>query len=281
MIEELKRLGIKYKEISSPENPLVKRTFRLQRKRQRYKLGEYFIDDANVVIDGMRLGVFPKHLFLAPSDERSEWIEEIIHHLSTNKPDTEVVITNDKIIKKLSTLEEPHPIIGVYELSDTPKLSEVELLDHLPAVGIWGIKNPGNLGTIIRDMIAFGIKTLVMIQSTVDPYNPKVIRSAREGFFKARFIRATKEEFKGFLDEHSDKFKLLTTSSKTGKDIREIRESLGKWLLLLGSESQGIPEDILKSSHLTVRIPISDEVESLNVASAGAITLFWLTRVAI
>lgn len=137
------------------------------------------------------------------------------------------------------------------------------------------IQDPGNLGTIIRSCIAFGINNIIISDDSVDIYNPKVIRATEGMIFKINFLRRNLNEFIPILKNLG--YKIIGTDVNMGKDIKEInKENIA---IVLGNEGNGLSENVKKLCDDFVYIKISDDCESLNVGVAASILMYEVSNV--
>lgn len=175
-----------------------------------------------------------------------------------------ILVTKD-IIKKLSFSTTPQPIIGVckyFENSLESNYQKVLLLDNL--------QDPGNVGTLIRCALGFGIDLVVLSKESVDIYNDKLLRASQGSVFKIKIIQEDLVKVIPTLKERN--IKVYGTSLKNGINLGsvEVSDSFG---LVLGNEGNGVSEDILKITDKNIFIEMDRKLESLNVGVAGAIVM--------
>lgn len=216
------------------------------------------------------LGAFPTLELLKHQGEtvkrllvNSETDEEIIKLLSEHSSLLPEV--QDKLLKKLSPKENTY-VIGVFE-----KYQEM-LLDHQHLVLV-DPSNFGNLGTMIRTALAFGIKDIALIGEPCDHFNPQVIRSSMGALFSVRIqvfedIAAYRAYFKR---------PLYSLMSDGQHELREISFPSEPFSIILGNESTGLPKDFHHIS-TSVRIDTTNDVDSLNITSACSIALYQAFR---
>jgi len=175
------------------------------------------------------------------------------------------IVTYD-IIKKLSHTENPQKIIGVVnKIKEQPIGNKVLIVDEL--------QDPGNLGTIIRSSVAFGIDTVILSENTVDLYNDKVIRSSEGMLFKINIIKKNTSEIIKELKQNN--YQIFGTRVTNGQNIKDISIP-PKYAFIVGNEGNGVRKEVLDLCDKYIYIPISKECESLNVAIATSIILYEL-----
>jgi TrmH family RNA methyltransferase len=180
--------------------------------------------------------------------------------------EVENIMVSEAIIKKLASTLTPQPIIGICDFFPDYEISgnRILLLDDL--------QDPGNLGTLVRSSLGFGIDLLVLGLNSVDIYNDKFLRATQGAIFKTRII---KKDLLKTIEILKQKRLIIVGTSLTGRPLRKLSR-LDKYALILGNEGRGIREEILKITDMNVYVETSPKLESLNVAVAGSIIMHHL-----
>lgn len=227
--------------IESVNNVNIKEYAKLNDKKYRDKTGFFIIEGEHLVREAELAGV----LVDAFSLDGSIGIQVSI-----------------PVMKKLSNLTNIPNVIGIAKKKETKEVKgNILMLDT--------IQDPGNLGTIIRSAVAFGIDTIVASPETVDLYNTKVIRGTEGLIFKINYIVT---DLKEFLRNNKDKYTIYTTNVRNGEDVSKI-EINNQFILIMGNEGRGVSDDLADFADSTIYIPIQN-CESLNVAIATSIILY-------
>lgn len=151
--------------------------------------------------------------------------------------------------------------------SDTPRgRPRILVLD--------AVQDPGNCGTLVRAAAAFGLGGVVALDGTVDPWNPKSVRAAAGGVFRTRLVREGWPALEAWLDRRGLP---LLAGDTDGEDVERARPGPG-WALVVGNEGGGLRKEVRRRADRVVAIPMPGTAESLNVAVAGSILLYALTR---
>lgn len=242
-------------EISSLQHPLVKYWVKLRTNR------DFRYENQSVLISGIKL------------------IKELSTHftfrsLITQKGFTpsfsfkteEQYIVTDSILKKVTGLNTPEPIAA-----ELPMIRESSLASCRSLLILDGIADPGNLGTLFRTALALNWEGIFLTQGTTDPYNEKALRAAKGATFYIPWCYGSLEELSQFLSRHP--FELFAADAK-GIPIQTSRTK-SPIALILGNEAHGIAASLKTSSQL-IAIPMNKQMESLNVATAGAILMYIL-----
>ena len=163
-----------------------------------------------------------------------------------------------ELLASVSTLPHPAPVIGVYARAQLPREPREVCL------GLWRLVDPGNVGTLLRTADAFGA-AVALSAGCADPVSPKALRASAGAIFRVPLVP---------WEELPDNRVALV--SRGGTPLVDV-ELTPPVALLLGSERDGLPEHLVTISYKAT-IPLSGGVESLNVAAAGAIALYELSR---
>ncbi|MBP1761733.1 MAG: putative methyltransferase YsgA [Firmicutes bacterium] len=244
------------KEISSPENQVIKLARSLHHKKYRDEEKLFLAEGRRLVEEALAIPGLVEVLFI-----REEQAGDL-----GDRQDLDCYIVNDRLLKHISTTESQQGMAAIIRKPawDLATLASTEgffvLLDR--------ISDPGNLGSIIRSCWALGVDVLLLTPGCVDPYSPKVVRSTMGGLFHLPLIVAVTEQ--ELDDLQTQGYELIATGLENATDYYDI-DMRGKKILVLGSEATGISPNIKNRCGKTSRIPISPGVDSLNVAAACAI----------
>jgi TrmH family RNA methyltransferase len=187
----------------------------------------------------------------------------------------EIIPVKTEIVKKLSDTVTPQGIISVVKIRGF-SLDQLWSGDSNIILALDAIRDPGNVGALIRTADAFGIDGVILSSDSVELYNPKVVRSTMGSIFHLPILdEVDLEETIPNLKKRN--FKIYGTDVKEGKDSDKVDYS-EKICLLIGSEAEGLNNNLLKLSDEIIRIPIVGRAESLNASVAGGILLYEITR---
>ena len=168
----------------------------------------------------------------------------------------------------LSELDHNQHIMSICKLLNNNNIgNKVLILDD--------IQDPGNLGTIIRSVVAFNFDTIILSKNTVDIYNSKVIRASQGLIFKTNIIIADLEDI--ILKLKSKNYNIIGTKVDNGVDIKDIQSS-NSFALIMGNEGNGVSKNILDLCDSYAHINMNKDCESLNVGVATSIMLYELSK---
>lgn len=180
-----------------------------------------------------------------------------------------MVTCDQKSFMQISNQQSPQGILAIVEINNVP--FNKEALSKHTTLLLDQIRDPGNLGTLIRLADWFGLDQLVCSPDSVDCYNPKVVQSTTGSLTRINVLYTDLSEL---LDEYPDKPVYLAALG--GKNLYET-EILEGSFLILGNEARGISEELIKEHHHKIEIPRYGKAESLNLAISGGIIMseFW------
>jgi len=212
------------------------------------------------------------NLFLIPGEHlvneaiKKNLIKEIFLLKGENNPYGDVTYVNDKVLKKLSTLNTPPKVIAVCHKPNNHQIKgNIIMIDDLI--------DPGNLGTIIRSAVAFNYETIIISPKAVDIYNPKVIKATEGMFFHINFII---NDLKPMIKELKEKDYLIIGSDvKNGKQPNKLNQ---KHVIIIGNEAQGINQGLSGLIDYNLHIKMSPLCESLNASVSASILMYELNK---
>lgn len=265
MLGKNSQFNLKHQIISSVQNSQIKLLKKLGDKKYRQKLGLFCIENLVIIADALKGGYDFEALFFTAdlANKNKEAFGYIMEHSGSRN----FYLIDEKINKHYSDLDTPSGITAIYKVREN-------VLDDGRVVYLNGVRDPGNLGAIMRNALAFGFINLVLDKDCVDIYNPKVLTATKDAIFKLNILR--NKDINWLKDEIVKKnIALYSADVHNGQDVAGFKPA-HKFCLVLGSESHGIDQEILKISSDNLKIVISEKIESLNVASAGAILFYQL-----
>lgn len=224
----------------------------LQHKKNRDKENRFLVEGKKSVLE-----------FLS-SDFSVELIaatEEFYEEYGSSLDDVEQLLAKPAELSVTGTLKSNNAAIAVVRKPEDNVLSA----DYQKVIlGLDGINDPGNLGTIIRTADWFGIEAVLLNDESVDPYNPKVVNASKGSFSR---VKVYKQSLPGLLADYKGE---VLAADMFGKSINEL-EPISSCVLVMGSESHGISHDVEKHITTRVTIPSAGHAESLNVGVATGI----------
>lgn len=243
-------------EITSVQNSIVKDVAKLHQKK--YRDDFIIVEGEKSVFEALDAGLTVKYVFSSNST--------LLKKFTAKAHSAEVYLANEKVMEKISTTESAPNILAVvkkpeYNLKEFKNFKKIILLD--------GIKDAGNLGTIIRTAAAFGINGIILYGECTDEFSPKTIRSAAGNIFKVPVVHCTEGQLKEFKKSH----KMIATVVNSKNSIQNFSEK-SPYIVMFGSEACGLCNELLSIADTSVTIPMKEGVESLNLAISTGIVLY-------
>ena len=180
------------------------------------------------------------------------------------KQDVEAYKVNDEVLRKLANSDNPEGIVFVCEQLEPRK----DKKDYHKIVYLDQINDPGNLGTILRTAVAFDYDAVILSKSSVDLYNEKVIAASKGAIF---LIDAYYDDISNYTEGRQ----VIVSALDDAIPLSQL-EKPKDFVLVLGNESHGVSEEILKLANKVVKIEMNDNIDSLNVGVAGGILMNYL-----
>ena len=242
--------------ITSLENDRIKKYVKLQRKKNRDFENLYIVEGNHLVIEADKAGVIEEIILLDGEEYNYDY--------------PVYYVTND-ILNKISTMDTAPKIMAVCRKNGNNSIigKRILVLD--------GVQDPGNLGTIIRSSLAFDVSTIVLLENSVDLYNPKVLRATQGMYNYINIVNKTFDDVYKYARDNE--INIYGTSVVNGVDASTLEATeRNAYCLIMGNEGQGLRDEIFEKCDKNLYIKMNDKVESLNVGVACSILLYELGR---
>ncbi|MBB4859025.1 TrmH family RNA methyltransferase [Novosphingobium chloroacetimidivorans] len=254
--------------ITGFSNPTVKFLRSLREKKHRRREGKFLAEGLRLLTDARASGVVPEILAMASGRPAHPLLDELEAAVSAANGD--VIEMDEDILAKVTGKENPQAVAGVFAEFDT----SLARLDR-SASPIWlvaqALRDPGNLGTMLRTGDAVGAGGLILIDDCADPFSVEAVRASMGAIFTQHLAIARWEEFLPWLRDGAGQ--LVAASLREPTDYRAAHYE-APCFLLVGNESQGLPEAYEAECDLRVTIPMRGRADSLNAAVAGAVLAY-------
>ena len=256
------------REITAYSNPLIKRIRNLRDKRHRREEGLFLAEGLRILTEARETGRLPHYLFYARDSAGHPLVRALITDVEANGG--EAIETVPDILSKLSGKDNPQAVVGVFAEFSRALAS----LDRTSA-DIWlvaeRLRDPGNLGTILRTGDAVGAGGLILIGDCVDPFSLEAVRASMGALFTVPLVQCEWPEFLAWL--RAGPGQLVGLSLDTDTAYRAATYTTPTFLLT-GNEAQGMPDDYAAACDLLVKIPMLGKADSLNAAVATAVMAY-------
>jgi TrmH family RNA methyltransferase len=244
--------------LTSLQNPQVKAAVQLHQRKGREAEGQILIEGRHPIEEAVKAGLEILTIYLRDEEQPLSGLV------------CEQIPVTEAVMAKIATTNTPVPVLAV---ARAPKFETESVFqaETLFALGITGLQDPANLGSLVRSACAFGVTGIVGVGAHVDPYSPKVIRTSVGLVFRLPILHlADFDALKAQMAELPE-LTVWGADAHQGASYREVMYP-EKSLILLGGEAHGIPEEAWAFAK-PLHIPMHSAAESLNVGVAGAIIL--------
>lgn len=270
--------------ISSRTNPLIARVCKLEDKKYREDERLFRLDGIKLLREALDFGADIEYILIR-EDSFEKIIGEIDDHLGGREIISKgtLVKVGSSAFEKMSTEKAPEGVITVVKYIDKiRKICKIENnSDFFPkgkTLLIESVRDPGNLGTMLRTAAAFGIENVITTTDCADIYNQKTIRAAMGAVFKLKIIR---------IESVTEAIRALQSQNRrilaAALDRNAVR--LGDFgiektdVFLIGNEGKGLSKEAIFASDMTVFIPMADSTESLNAAVAASVCMWEMSKI--
>lgn len=255
--------------ILSASNPVIKRAKSLRDKKYRRAEGAFLAEGLRILTEAHDAGVLPDQLFYAHDRDIHPLTEQL--YSATLAHGGEVIATSTDILSRLSGKDNAQAMVGVY----SDRLTPLDALDRSVAP-IWivaqAMRDPGNLGTILRTSDAVGGGGVILVDDCVDPFSVETVRASMGALFTQAMVVTRWDIFLAWL--RSGPGQLVGTSLAPGTvDYREPAYAAPTFILV-GNEARGLPPEYEAACDVRVKIPMLGKADSLNAAVATAVMAY-------
>ncbi|TGS44771.1 MULTISPECIES: RNA methyltransferase [unclassified Mesorhizobium] len=261
------------KEVTSLANPLVKDIKALALKKFRDQQNAFMAEGLKLIIDALDLGWQIRTLVFAKAGRGNAAVEKVAAR--TVAAGGTVLEVSEKVLVAITRRDNPQMVVGVFSQKFLA-LKDISADNGDVWVALDRVRDPGNLGTVIRTVDAVGAKGVILVGDTTDPFSVETVRATMGSIFAVPVAKATTEAFLAWRGGFSGL--VAGTHLKGAVDYRSVDFSRGPVLLMMGNEQQGLPESLAASCDRLLRIPQAGRADSLNLAVATGIMLFEIRR---
>ncbi|GMN02592.1 TrmH family RNA methyltransferase [Erythrobacter sp. MTPC3] len=256
------------KQITGFSNPTVKYLRSLRDKKHRKRAGQFLVEGLRLLEDARESGRIPRQIVMAENRDPHPLIERLEAEIAASGG--EIIETSPDILTKITGKSNAQSVVGVFDEWDTA-------LDRIncEAAPIWlvaqALRDPGNLGTMLRTGDAVGAGGLILIDDCADPFSAEGVRASMGAVFTQSLAQARWEDFVPWLRGGAGQ--LVAASLRDAVPYRGASYE-APCFILVGNESQGLPEDYEAECDLRVTMPMRGRADSLNAAVAAAVLAY-------
>lgn len=255
-------------DISSPANPAIKLLKSLHAKKNRQDSGLFLGEGARLASEAAEMGIWPEILAFSPAAIEREAVQRLI--AGAQRQGTRLLRTSEAILQAITKRDNAQTVIGAYRQRFTP------LANLAPArrwVALEAVRDPGNLGTILRTADAAGAGAILLVEGGCDPFSPEAVRASMGSIFSLAMVRVGFREIQAW--RRGQNLALIGTSLEASQRL-ETLDPMEGFVLLMGNEQSGLPPEMAQACDALIRLPMAGKADSLNLAVATGIALYGL-----
>ena len=256
------------RQVTAFSNTTVKRLRSLRDKKGRRAEALFLAEGLRILVEARDSGRLPEIIAFSAEGAKLPLAAEII--AATEAAGGDAIETNVDILSKMTGKSNPQMVVGAYRETS----AGLDRIDRSKAP-LWivaqALRDPGNIGTILRTGDAVGAGGLILIDDSADPFSVEAVRASMGAIFTQEVAAARWSEFLEWL--RSGPGQLVGTSLKATGDYLDVSYQQ-PCFLLIGNEQQGLPQDYEEECDLLVKIPMAGRADSLNAAVAAAVMAF-------
>lgn len=256
-------------DITSPANPVFKSLKSLTEKKGRKTEGLFLAEGLRVCTEALETGHVPKYLIFAADAEGHPLTQALI--AATEAAGHMAIRSTRDLLHRLTGKDNPGAVAAAYAIPDT-SLARIDRHSARVWVVAENLRDPGNLGTILRTCDATGAGGLILIDQCCDPFSLEAGRASMGALFTRAVAQASGEEFFAWLRSGAGEL-VGATLSGTSIDYRAHRYT-APCFIMMGNEQAGLPDAYTARCDALVKMPMKGTADSLNVAVATAVLLY-------
>lgn len=254
--------------ITGFSNPTVKYLRSLRDKKHRRREKQFLAEGLRLLTDARETGHLPEMLVMAETREPHPLLSTL--EGAVLAAGGEIIEASEAILTKITGKDNPQAVTGVFAEFDTA-LANVDRT----AAPIWlvaqALRDPGNLGTILRTGDAVGAGGLILIDDCADPFSVEAVRASMGAIFTQKIVQAQWADFVSWLREAPAQ--LVAASLRDAQPYRGAPYQ-APCFILVGNESRGLPEEYEAECDLRVTMPMRGRADSLNAAMASGVLAY-------
>jgi len=264
------------KEVTSPANPIIKQIRALSQKKNRDSAGLFLAEGLKLVTDALDADWRIDTLIYSKQMQDQPHLQSVA--ASVRARGGNILIVTEKVLTAISRRDNPQTVIGIFH----QRWHELEAMATLLQVGgdvvlaLDRVRDPGNLGTIIRTADAAGVRGVILIGETTDPFSLEATRATMGSIFQVPLTRVSEASFVDWAGRFNGR--IAGTHLKGARDYRDLPWMDAPCVVIMGNEQQGMTGTLAGACSDLVIIPMTGLADSLNLAIATGVMLFEVRR---
>jgi TrmH family RNA methyltransferase len=259
------------RQVTSLTNPTVKAVRALHLRKEREASGLFLAEGLKLIGEALEIGHTPTILLFGPEARALPFLQRVAE--ATAAAGGEVIEVTRDILEKIARRENPQMVIAVF----AQRFADLASLDPGAAdcwVALQAVRDPGNLGTIVRTADAAGCGGVILVGDCCDPYSVEAVRATMGSIFAVPLFKASVEDFIAWRAAWPGSVVGTLLSASVDHRAADYRRPT---LILMGNEQSGLPPELAATCDVNVKIPMRGRADSLNLAVATGIMIYAAT----
>lgn len=257
------------KVITSLTNDRIKAIKALEMRKARKETGLFVAEGASLLVTARQHGHAPESLVYQAGAIEGPVQKGLV--ASALKAGAEVLEVSEAVLGKLASKDNPQTVLGVFKQAFAPPPEPASVAADATWLALEDVRDPGNLGTIVRTADAVGVSGVMLVGQCCDPYALECVRATMGSVFAVPLVKLERAAFIELV--HAWPGDVVATHLDAREDFRAVSYR-GPELVVMGSEGPGLSDAVAAAATRRVKIPMSGALDSLNLAIATALTLY-------
>lgn len=258
-----------FETITSFQNAKLKQIKRLRNKRHRDQEQRFIIDTDRDLSRALEQGYDIDFALFCPPTPHQDLLNQLIEK-------TIIYQVSDEIMQKASYRDNPSDFVAVVHQKPIPAIDTITTLESQHILGLVALNKPGNIGALLRTADATGFKTIFIIDSVLDIYNPNIIRASTGTSFLGNIYTSSTQQAIEFFK--SQQYQIVAGHLDGSKSLFDVNFKK-QTAVILGTEETGLSQEWVDACDETVIIPMVGQIaDSLNVSVSGAVFMYEALR---
>ncbi|HEY2708533.1 MAG TPA: RNA methyltransferase [Caulobacteraceae bacterium] len=240
-------------------------------RKAREETGQFLAEGLKIVTEAVELGRAPRILLYSADAAQHPLLRRA--RAATEAAEGEVIKVNHEILEKISRRDNPQTVLAVFDQAYTP-LTALRPADANCWVALEAVRDPGNLGTIVRTADAAGCGGVILVGDCCDPFSVEAVRATMGSVFAVKIAKATTGEF---LDWRKTWPGAVVGTLLTATTDFRAADYRTPTLILMGNEQAGLTPELAAACDVAVKIPMRGRADSLNLAVATGVMIYAAT----
>lgn len=261
-----------YEHISSTANDTVKLLKSLDRKKARVESGLFLAEGARLAEEALNNGWSPAYAFAGVHALEREQTAQLLARMK--KAGARVLTASEKVLAAVSRKDNPQTVVAAFRQRMTP-LSDFACEGARRWVALYEVRDPGNLGTVVRTADAAGCDGVILVGQTCDPFSVEAVRATMGSLFAMPMATADFDTFNAWRRRVGAR---MVAASMRGTHPHDKADYGQRSVILMGNEQAGLPVEVEGACDELVLIPMMGKADSLNMASAASVMIYEVWR---